>query len=91
LCRITIFDGSVEGAGKPRAPNAQRRRFNENSANDSRRLSIGLKPHRHWKHDGKAADIQAKLEALEERLRTEEAQWEKERSKLEALLRRARE
>jgi hypothetical protein len=42
------------------------------------------------KHDENAADIQAKLEALEERLRTEEAQWEKERSKLEALLRRAR-
>jgi hypothetical protein len=42
------------------------------------------------KHDGNAADIQAKLEALEERSRTEEARWEKERSKLEALLRRAR-
>jgi hypothetical protein len=41
-------------------------------------------------HDGNAADIQAKLEALEERSRTEEARWEKERSKLEALLRRAR-
>jgi hypothetical protein len=42
------------------------------------------------KHDENAADIQAKLEALEERSRTEEARWEKERSKLEALLRRAR-
>jgi hypothetical protein len=42
------------------------------------------------KHVGNAADIQAKLEALEERSRTEEARWEKERSKLEALLRRAR-
>jgi hypothetical protein len=42
------------------------------------------------KHDGNAADIQAKLEALEERSRAEEARWEKERSKLEALLRRAR-
>jgi hypothetical protein len=42
------------------------------------------------KHDGNAADIQAKLEALEERSRTEEARWEKERSKLEALLRRVR-
>ena len=42
------------------------------------------------KHDGNAADIQAELEALEERSRTEEARWEKERSKLEALLRRAR-
>ena len=42
------------------------------------------------KHDGNAADIRAKLEALEERSRTEEARWEKERSKLEALLRRAR-
>ena len=41
-------------------------------------------------HDGNAADIQAKLEVLEERSRTEEARWEKERSKLEALLRRAR-
>lgn len=73
LCRITIFDGSVEGAGKPRA-NPQRRRLNENSANDGRRLSIRLKPHPPAV-DGKAADIQAKLEALEERLRTEEAQW----------------
>jgi hypothetical protein len=42
------------------------------------------------KHDGNAADIQAKMEALEERSRTEEARWEKERSKLEALLRRVR-
>ena len=42
------------------------------------------------KHDGDAADMQAKLEALEERSRTEEARWEKERAKLEALLRRAR-
>jgi len=42
------------------------------------------------KHDGNAADIQAKIEALEGRSRTEEARWEKERSKLEALLRRAR-
>lgn len=42
------------------------------------------------KHDATAADIRAKLEALEERARTEEARWEKERSKFEALLRRAR-
>jgi hypothetical protein len=42
------------------------------------------------KHDANAADIRAKLEALGERSRTEEARWEKERSKLEALLRRAR-
>jgi hypothetical protein len=42
------------------------------------------------KRDGNAADIQAMLEALEERSRTAEALWEKERSKLEALLRRAR-
>ena len=42
------------------------------------------------KHDANAADIRAKLEALEERSRTEEARWEKERSKLEALLQRAR-
>jgi hypothetical protein len=42
------------------------------------------------KHDGNAADIEAKLEALEGRSRTEEARWEKERIKLEASLRRAR-
>jgi hypothetical protein len=40
-----IFDGSVEGAGN-RAPNALRRRLNENSATDGRKLSIRLKPHR---------------------------------------------
>jgi hypothetical protein len=42
------------------------------------------------KHDANAADIRIKLEALEERSRSEAARWDKERSKLEALLRRAR-
>jgi hypothetical protein len=41
-------------------------------------------------HDEDAADIQAKIEDLEEQSRTEEARWGKERSKLEAALRRAR-
>jgi hypothetical protein len=44
------------------------------------------------KHAKKSVDEAAdcKLEALEKRSRTEEARWEKERFKLEALLRRAR-
>jgi hypothetical protein len=41
-------------------------------------------------HDRDAADIQAKIEDLEEHSRAEETRWEKERSKLEAALRRAR-
>jgi hypothetical protein len=42
------------------------------------------------RHDQDAAGIQAKIEDLEEQSRTEKARWEKERSKLEAALRRAR-
>ena len=53
---------------------------------DKAQSRLGRRPP---KHDGNAADIQAKIEALEERSRAEEARWEKERSKLEALLRRA--
>ena len=41
-------------------------------------------------HDRDAAGIQAKIEDLEEQSRAEEARWGKERSKLEAALRRAR-
>jgi hypothetical protein len=41
-------------------------------------------------HDRDAAGIQAKIEDLEERSRAEEARWGKERSKLEAALRRTR-
>ena len=41
-------------------------------------------------HDRDAAGIQAKIEDLEEQSRAEEARWGKERSKLEAALRRTR-
>jgi hypothetical protein len=41
-------------------------------------------------HDRDAAGIQAKIEELEEQSRAEEARWGKERSKLEAALRRTR-
>jgi flagellar motility protein MotE (MotC chaperone) len=43
------------------------------------------------KHEKNAADIQAQIEALEERSRAEIAHWEKEKARLEAALRRARE
>jgi len=43
------------------------------------------------KHEENAADIQAEIEVLEEKSQAEEARWEKERSRLEAALRRARE
>jgi colicin import membrane protein len=42
-------------------------------------------------HDRKAAAIQAEVEALERRSRVEEERWEKERERLQAVLRRARE
>jgi hypothetical protein len=42
------------------------------------------------RHDKDAASIQAKIEDLEEQSRAEEARWGKERSQLEAALRRAR-
>ena len=42
------------------------------------------------RHDQDAAGIQARIEDLEEQSRAEEARWGKERSKLEAALRRAR-
>jgi len=42
-------------------------------------------------HAERAADIQAELEALEKRARAEEDRWEKERERLRAALRRARE
>ena len=41
-------------------------------------------------HEKNASDIQAQLEALEERSQAEEARWETERTRLEAALRRAR-
>ncbi|MCA6119281.1 cell envelope biogenesis protein TolA [Bradyrhizobium sp. WSM 1738] len=43
------------------------------------------------KHEKNAADIQAQIEALEERSQTEVARWEKEKARLDAALRRARE
>jgi hypothetical protein len=42
------------------------------------------------KHEESAADIQAKLELIEEQAHSEEARWEKEKARLEAALRRAR-
>jgi hypothetical protein len=42
-------------------------------------------------HVKKAADIQAEVEALEKRSRAEDDRWEKERERLQAALRRARE
>jgi hypothetical protein len=42
------------------------------------------------KHEKYASDIQAELEALEQRSQAEEARWEKEKAPLEAALRRAR-
>jgi hypothetical protein len=42
------------------------------------------------KHEENAAQLQAQLELIEERSRAEEARWEKERTGLEAALRRAR-
>jgi hypothetical protein len=42
------------------------------------------------KHDDGAAGIRADIEALEDRLRNEDAKWERERTRLEAVLRRAR-
>jgi hypothetical protein len=44
----------------------------------------------HRKHEEKVAGIRAQLEALEEQSRAEEARWEKERTLLQAALRRAR-
>ena len=41
-------------------------------------------------HAKRAAAIQAEVEALEKRLQTEEARWDKEKERLEAALRRAR-
>jgi hypothetical protein len=41
-------------------------------------------------HEKNASDIQAQLEALEERSQTEETRWEKEKARLEAALRGAR-
>jgi hypothetical protein len=41
-------------------------------------------------HEKNASDIQAKLEALEQRSQAEAARWEKEKARLEAALRRAR-
>jgi colicin import membrane protein len=42
-------------------------------------------------HAKKAADIRAEVEALEKRSRAEDDRWEKERERLQAALRRARE
>ena len=41
-------------------------------------------------HAKQAAAIQAEVEALEKRSQTEEARWDKEKGRLEAVLRRAR-
>ncbi|WP_349017081.1 cell envelope biogenesis protein TolA [Bradyrhizobium sp. Arg237L] len=41
------------------------------------------------KHEKNASQIQAELEAIEERSQSEKAHWEKEKARLEAALRRA--
>ena len=41
------------------------------------------------KHEDVAADIRAEIQTLEDRLQAEDAKWERERSRLEAALRRA--
>jgi hypothetical protein len=41
------------------------------------------------KHEDAAADIRAEIQKLEDRLQAEDAKWERERSRLEAALRRA--
>ena len=41
------------------------------------------------KHEKDAADIRAQVEALEEKAQAEEARWEREEARLEAVLRRA--
>jgi hypothetical protein len=43
------------------------------------------------KHEDRAADIRAEIERLEDRLRDEDAKWERELTRLEAMLRRAHE
>lgn len=43
------------------------------------------------KHAKKASEIQAEVEALDKRARAEDDRWEKERERLQAALRRARE
>jgi hypothetical protein len=68
---------------------AAQRKQRERRQKDVDRAQAALDTARR-KHDANAADIRAKLEALEERSRAEEARWEKERSELEAALRRAR-
>jgi hypothetical protein len=42
------------------------------------------------RHEDGVAGIRAEIQTLEDRLRDEDAKWEKERARLEALLRRAR-
>jgi hypothetical protein len=42
------------------------------------------------KHEDGAADIRIEIQTLEDRLRDEDAEWERERTRLEAVLRRAR-
>jgi hypothetical protein len=42
------------------------------------------------KHDKKMGEIRMEIETLEERLRSEDANWQKERARLDDLLRRAR-
>ena len=42
-----------------------------------------------WKHEEKVAGVRAEVEALEEKAQAEEARWEKEMTRLQAVLRRA--
>jgi hypothetical protein len=83
------FEKERERRERERAKEAAQRKERERRQEAVDRAQAALDAARR-KHDGNVADIQAKLEALEERSRTEEARWEKERSELEALLRQAR-
>jgi hypothetical protein len=42
-------------------------------------------------HEDKTAEIRTEIETLEKRLHAEDARWDKERARLDVLLRRARE
>ena len=76
---------SVNGRGK--RPSG-RRSANVGSRPSTRRKAALDKAER--EHAKRAAAIQTEVEALEKKLRTEDARWNKEKERLEAALRRAR-
>jgi hypothetical protein len=85
------FEKEQARRGRERAKEeAAQRKLRERRQKDADKAQSALDAARR-RHDQNAADIQAKIENLEEQSRAEEARWGKERSKLEAALRRARE